>query len=818
MGVARRLVLLGSLGLTALVLTASASAATVVTPATKVVPLRGHLHVGSMTDGPGGGIWFTSDVIHESGQPYWRLSRISSSGRVTRVSGDHRGADATSLVYGPQDSFWSDDETGIRRVTQDGTYTPFGTQTCGFLFGLDNAVDGSLFFVNRRDEEICSDDEDGDGKPDNPGVDEIGRYAPESGAVTRWPITGGDFSWKPQHAVTGTAGVYFTNAASGPAPVGRLDPATGAITRASSRLISDPSGIDVGPDGTVWVTERKRGRVVAIGPAGAARDIDVGGRPENPRVDRDGNVWFRDGDRSTSWDVGRVTPAGAVRLFRLPQQFESDRIVYAGAVVQGADGYHWVAAQYREAGAFLVRLGAKAKAKPEPPPRAPSGCRHPGERVVTRNAETMILVRAFTDWTSGRPVATRRYVACRRAASRRFRLVDAIPNVEQMGPIRVAGRYVAYASGLDTSWHLGFEPFTTFRTVTRLDIRTGRKLELHARGDEEEEDALEVTDLELDGAGRMAWIVPTFRFDNGEFVYRVVTYDGRRLSRIAESPSLAPRSLVLRGGRARWRGIRGLSPGPHGPVYGPPHALYGGETNQRSESGVPEAAVVAIDRSGRRVSATLTTHYVCPSGAQFELHGTVGGDFAIRKNGTVSEKVGRPGEVTEVTGRVSASRATLHLVVTTREQSDPGTAETCRADVEVTASRDRLADVVVDGLEGDPDLDSRAAVVEMRGRSVRSVAISLSVGCDPDEPDLITGEVTALVRDIRTTASGAFTGRTVLQFPAGGNTGRLDSSVSGRIVGRGVTGVVKAKSAFFTPDGKSAGSCRVYSSAFNARH
>ena len=95
-------------------------------------------------------------------------------------------------------------------------------------------------------------------------------------------------------------------------------------------------GITTGPDGNLWFPEfSNSGEFIGrMSPSGAVKDFPVpdGTRAENIAPGGDGNVWFTAHDRL----IGRITPAGAVRLFRLRTQH-----AYVEALTDGPDGNVW---------------------------------------------------------------------------------------------------------------------------------------------------------------------------------------------------------------------------------------------------------------------------------------------------------------------------------------------------------------------------------------------------------------------------------------------------------------------------------------------
>src|SRR5262249_6869654 len=96
-----------------------------------------------------------------------------------------------------------------------------------------------------------------------------------------------------------------------------------------------PEGIVAGTDGNVWFAENSGQKIGRVTPAGVVTEFPL---PEASRVFRiaagsDGNLWFTvfDGNK-----IGRVTPAGVIALFLIPT---TD--VGAYGIAPGPNGHLW---------------------------------------------------------------------------------------------------------------------------------------------------------------------------------------------------------------------------------------------------------------------------------------------------------------------------------------------------------------------------------------------------------------------------------------------------------------------------------------------
>ncbi|MQA81101.1 MAG: hypothetical protein GEV10_21895 [Streptosporangiales bacterium] len=235
-------------------------------------------------------------------------------------------------LYVSEDGFWSDG--GVVRVVDldEGTIdtapgTDIGVERPG---DIDVGADGALYVVDTHDDLVCK---------VRPGGDECttiadSAYSGESGPSVVRP-TG--------VAVAPDGTVYIADA--GAVRVRALDQETGEITTvagyvtpgvgvsgdggpATSAQIGSPGGLDTGPDGTLYLTDRKNHRVRAVDPrtgtisavAGTGRFSRTGPDPTQPGLHHGGGGFAGDGG-----------PAGRAKLDQ------------PGEVAVGPDGALYVA-------------------------------------------------------------------------------------------------------------------------------------------------------------------------------------------------------------------------------------------------------------------------------------------------------------------------------------------------------------------------------------------------------------------------------------------------------------------------------------------
>ncbi|MHB8984629.1 MAG: virginiamycin B lyase family protein [Eubacteriales bacterium] len=174
------------------------------------------------------------------------------------------------------------------------------------------------------------------------GTPAIGKVNSATGEITRYSA-GLNSGSTPDYIVAGPDGnLWFTDWGSTRA-IGRIDPSTGAITEYSTGLNSGswPNYIATGPDGNLWFTDN--GSIKAIGKidraTGAITEYSTGltGSDLNIIVaGPDGNLWFTDNGSTRA--IGRIDPAtGGITKYTTGLNSGSILTV----IVAGPDGNLW---------------------------------------------------------------------------------------------------------------------------------------------------------------------------------------------------------------------------------------------------------------------------------------------------------------------------------------------------------------------------------------------------------------------------------------------------------------------------------------------
>ena len=127
-----------------------------------------------------------------------------------------------------------------------------------------------------------------------PGTSNIGRIDAATGAVARTAASDGITTVAPRGITVAAGGQVWFTARFVPQAVGRLDPATGAVTIFPTATNAGPEGIAASPDGSVWFTQTTKGNIANINNAGAITQAKVvkGSGPFGITVAPDGSPWY----------------------------------------------------------------------------------------------------------------------------------------------------------------------------------------------------------------------------------------------------------------------------------------------------------------------------------------------------------------------------------------------------------------------------------------------------------------------------------------------------------------------------------------------
>jgi streptogramin lyase len=126
-----------------------------------------------------------------------------------------------------------------------------------------------------------------------PGTSNIGRIDAATGAVTRTPTTDGSTMVAPRSITVASDGQVWFTARFTPQAVGRLSPSNNSVTLFPVTN-TGPSGIAASPDGTVWFTQETKGNIAKIDNSGAITEGKAvkGSGPFGITVAPNGDSWY----------------------------------------------------------------------------------------------------------------------------------------------------------------------------------------------------------------------------------------------------------------------------------------------------------------------------------------------------------------------------------------------------------------------------------------------------------------------------------------------------------------------------------------------
>jgi virginiamycin B lyase len=236
----------------------------------------------SITNGSDGNRWFTLGTEFVPS----KIGRITPAGDITEFGPACADCIVTDIIQGPNNVlYYTSNDPILGRITTSGAILdPVQIPNSNALAG-DLAVDGNeIWFTDFNN-------------------DSLWRYNVISGQFTQFNVP------EPHDAVVDAAGFVWFTAPLEPG-IGRLDPATGAVTVTQTNLI--PRQLTIAADGDIWFTARfvpqGVGRLVPA--TGAVTEFpltNVG--PEGIAASPDGTVWFT---QTTKGNIAQVTDAGVI--------------------------------------------------------------------------------------------------------------------------------------------------------------------------------------------------------------------------------------------------------------------------------------------------------------------------------------------------------------------------------------------------------------------------------------------------------------------------------------------------------------------------
>ena len=239
----------------------------------------------SITNGSDGNRWFT--LGGENANVPSQIGRITPAGVITEFGPACEFCTVTDIIQGPDDVlYYTTNNPILGRITTSGEILD------PIAIPNSNAVAGDLAV---RGDEIWFTDFNNDS---------LWRYDVGAGQFTQFPVP------EPSDVVVDEAGIVWFAAPLEQA-IGRLDPATGAVTLTPTDTLI-PRQLAIAADGDIWFTARFTPQGVGeLDPdTNNVREFpltNVG--PQGIAASPDGSVWFT---QTTKGNVARITDAGVV--------------------------------------------------------------------------------------------------------------------------------------------------------------------------------------------------------------------------------------------------------------------------------------------------------------------------------------------------------------------------------------------------------------------------------------------------------------------------------------------------------------------------
>ena len=280
---------------------------------------------GAITNGSDGNRWFTEGTEFTSAPA--KIARITPAGVITEFAPDV--ADGcnfciiTDIAQGPGDILFitSNDSTLMRfNVATQSFETPVQMPNTSALGG-DLAVSATDVWITDFNNDVVwryhlsngqftsspvfdpadvAVDVAGNawftqpGDVNAPGTSNIGRIDAATDAVTMTPTTDGSTTVAPRSVAVASDGQVWFTARFTPQAVGRLNPATNAVTIFPTPSNPGPQDIAASPDGTVWFTQTTKGNIARIDNAGVITEAKAvkGSEPLGITVAPNGDPWY----------------------------------------------------------------------------------------------------------------------------------------------------------------------------------------------------------------------------------------------------------------------------------------------------------------------------------------------------------------------------------------------------------------------------------------------------------------------------------------------------------------------------------------------
>jgi streptogramin lyase len=299
--------------------------------------------------GPDGNLWFTNPQANTSRQ----IGKITTSGIISfyptqdlplgvgagpdgnmwTIESSHvasitpagveteypiSGGGSPGIVAGPDGNIWfTEANTSLGDVTPAGVVTEYSSlsPTFGTLSSVCSGPDDALWFVG-----VTSGN--------------IGRLTTGGQLTNSYSLNIGS---TPDFGALGADGnVWFSEIV--PSRVGNITPSGTITSYPTLSPNATPWAMAAGGDGNIWFMEVAYGQVASITPSGIVTEYPLAGTFAFQGVTGgpDGNVWYTVPFSPQGPSIARITPAGVITLFSLPNPISIPQYITAGP-----DGNLW---------------------------------------------------------------------------------------------------------------------------------------------------------------------------------------------------------------------------------------------------------------------------------------------------------------------------------------------------------------------------------------------------------------------------------------------------------------------------------------------
>ena len=280
---------------------------------------------GGLPVSANGDLWFTIQPITPTPGNTGAVAKITTSGVITQYTeGITPGSGPSSIAADGVGNMWFTEADGnqIAKITATGVVTEYPLPVANSRpAGIALGADGNMWFTLYNSGNIGS--------------------ITSAGLITEYQTGLGSTAGPYGIALGPDGNMWFTqlkaNAIGVITPTGQVTTYSTGITPASS-----PYMIAAGLDGRLWFTQGASNSIGAITTDGQVTQYPYPGDPANAgsngiALGADGNMWFGGGNSGPSGSqvMGRMTPTGAVKLFRTGASSNPF------GVALGSDGHIW---------------------------------------------------------------------------------------------------------------------------------------------------------------------------------------------------------------------------------------------------------------------------------------------------------------------------------------------------------------------------------------------------------------------------------------------------------------------------------------------